>query len=116
MGRDLGRHEGARQVDLAEALEIQPITLARLVDQLAEAGLVERQHCPDDRRAFRLVLTPAARPVMAKIRTLVEKTWDDAIGGIGEARMTQLFKTLQDLKLNLLAAEPAAAEKEPAHV
>ena len=38
----LSRHEGVRQVDLAEMLEVQPITLARLIDQLADAGLVER--------------------------------------------------------------------------
>jgi MarR family transcriptional regulator for hemolysin len=110
----LSRNEGVRQVDLAETLEIQPITLARLVDQLAEAGFVERRACPEDRRAFRLVLTPAAKPALARIRALAAQTWADAIGDVGEARMAQFAKTLADLKRNLMDAEPAPAgvEKE----
>ena len=101
----LSRNEGVRQVDLAEALEVQPITLARLIDQLAEAGLVERRPDPEDRRAFRLVLTRAAKPVIAEIRGLAAQTWGDAIGDVGEARMAQFAKTLAELKQNLLENE-----------
>lgn len=110
----LARNEGVRQVDLAETLEIQPITLARLLDQLGEAGYVERRADPADRRAFRLVLTPAAKPVLARIRTLANQTWNDAIGDIGDARMAQFTRTLADLKEHLISAEPAAnaAQKE----
>src|SRR5262245_5949563 len=102
----LARNEGVRQVDLAETLEVQPITLARLVATLAAAGLVERRPDPEDRRAFRLVLTPAAKPVLVRIRALAAKTWADAIGDVGEARMAQFSKTLADLKRNLMDAEP----------
>jgi len=101
----LSRNEGVRQVDLAEALEVQPITLARLIDQLAEAGLVERRPDPEDRRAFRLVLTRAAKPVIAEIRGLAAQTWGDAIGDVGESRMAQFAKTLAELKQNLLENE-----------
>jgi len=103
----LSRNEGVRQVDLAEILEVQPITLARLIDQLAGIGLVERRPDPADRRAFRLVLTRAAKPVLAQIRALGAQTWADATADIGAARMAQFAKTLHDLKRNLLAAEPA---------
>ena len=110
----LSRNEGVRQVDLAETLEIQPITLARMLDQLAEAGYVERKADPDDRRAFRLVLTPAAKPALSRIRALGALTWGDAVGELGEARIAQFAKTLADLKRNLMDAEPAAlaAEKD----
>src|SRR5262245_41828980 len=110
----LARNEGVRQVDLAETLEIQPITLARLLDQLGDAGYVERRPDPADRRAFRLVLTPAAKPVLTRIRTLANQTWNEAIGDVGDARMAQFTRTLADLKENLLNAEPAAdaAQKE----
>jgi MarR family transcriptional regulator, transcriptional regulator for hemolysin len=113
----LARNEGLRQVDLAEILEVQPITLARLIDQLAELELVERRPDPADRRAFRLVLTRAAKSVLAQIRALGALTWADATADVGPARMTQFSKTLLDLKRNLLAAEPAppvtpAIEKE----
>lgn len=102
----LARNEGLRQVDLAEILEVQPITLARLIDQLAEADLVERRPDPADRRAFRLVLTRAAKPVVARIRELGALTWADATADVSPARMAQFSKTLLDLKRNLLAAEP----------
>ena len=63
----LSRHEGIQQVDLAELLEIKPITLARLLDKLQENGLIERRRNPDDRRAFRLYLTRDAHAVLKKI-------------------------------------------------
>src|SRR5262245_38847974 len=96
----LARSEGLRQVDLAELLEIQPITLARLIDELGAAGHVERRPDPSDRRAFRLFLTPAAKPVVAQIRALAAKTWGDAAGDMGAARIAQFARTLQDLKAN----------------
>lgn len=63
----IARHEGVRQVDLAETLEVQPITLARLIDQLAVSGVVERRPDANDRRAYRVFLTPAATPHLAAI-------------------------------------------------
>lgn len=56
----VSRREGLRQVDLADFLEIQPITLARIVDQLTAKGLVERRPDPTDRRAYQLFLTTEA--------------------------------------------------------
>jgi MarR family transcriptional regulator, transcriptional regulator for hemolysin len=56
----LERHEGLKQSDLAEILDIQPITLTRLVDRLCDSGLIERRADPNDRRAKRLHLTEAA--------------------------------------------------------
>ncbi len=64
----LARHQGIRQIDLAKLLEVQPITLARLIDQLAEAGLVERQTDAADRRAYRMFLTAAATAHLTAIR------------------------------------------------
>ena len=58
----LERREGLNQSDLAEDLDIQPITLTRLVDRLCLNGLIERRADPNDRRAKLLYLTPAARP------------------------------------------------------
>src|SRR3546814_7154100 len=65
----LARREGVNQATLAESLEIQPVTLARLVDRLQEKGLVERRPDPADRRAFCLYLTPAAAPLLDRKRT-----------------------------------------------
>src|SRR5204862_872770 len=58
----LEHHEGLKQSELAEILDLQPITLTRLVDRLSASGLIERRADPNDRRAKRLYLKPAARP------------------------------------------------------
>src|SRR5206468_11029486 len=58
------RSEGLKQCELADTLDLQPITLTRLIDRLCDSGLIERRSDPEDRRAKRLYLTPAARPVL----------------------------------------------------
>src|ERR1043166_5899802 len=63
----LDRSEGLKQCELADILEVQPITLTRLLDRLAENGLIERRPDPEDRRVKRLYLTPAARPVLERL-------------------------------------------------
>ncbi len=66
----LDRSEGLKQSELAEILDLQPITLTRLLDRLAENGLIERRADPNDRRANRLFLTPAARPMLERLAEL----------------------------------------------
>ena len=63
----LERREGLKQSELAEILDLQPITLTRLVDRLCDNGLIERRADPNDRRAKRLYLTPAARPLIDRL-------------------------------------------------
>ena len=63
----LERREGLKQSDSPRTLDIQPITLTRLVDRLCDNGLIERRADPNDRRAKRLYLTPAARPLLDRI-------------------------------------------------
>ena len=61
----IDRHEGLKQSELAEMLDLQPISLTRLLDRLADNGLIERRADPNDRRANRLYLKPAAKPCSA---------------------------------------------------
>ena len=63
----LERFEGLKQAELADMLDLQPITLTRLIDRLSDSGLIERRADPDDRRAKRLFLTPAAQPLMDRL-------------------------------------------------
>src|SRR5258705_8371299 len=58
----LAQNEGINQSGLADLLEIEPITLGRIVDKLQVLRLVERRPDPSDRRVWLLHLTPAARP------------------------------------------------------
>src|SRR5665213_2765148 len=68
----LQRSEGLKQAELAEILDLQPISLTRLLDRLAENGLIERRADPNDRRVNRLYLRPAARPLLEQLATLGE--------------------------------------------
>lgn len=63
-------NEGLKQSELAEMLDLQPITVTRLVDRLCDNGLIERRADPNDRRAKRLFLTPAAQPLMDHLDAL----------------------------------------------
>src|SRR6185295_6234599 len=98
----LERREGLKQSDLAEDLDIQPITLTRLVDRLCDNGLIERRADPNDRRAKRLYLTPAARPLLDRISAQVEELSETILAGIKPAEidlmLAKLGQARDDLK------------------
>lgn len=105
----LSRNEGSNQAALADILEIQPITLTRLIDRLEEADLVERRRDPDDRRAQRLFLTTAAAPIMDQLWEMVSDMHETALAGLSLAVREKIVKALQNMKSNLLHAEEDAA-------
>ena len=78
----LERQPGLRQIELADLLDIEPITLSRIVDRLEEAGLVERVADPSDRRAWRLHVTAKAQPLIKKLRAVADQMIDQVFGGI----------------------------------
>src|SRR3954468_9010261 len=80
----VARYEGIRQVDLANFLDIQPITLARMIDQLADIGYVERRSDPVDRRAFQLFLLPAAQPIIKFFAATSREFQEQALSGLTE--------------------------------
>ncbi len=95
------REEGLNQSALAETLDLQPITLTRLLDKLCDSGLIERRPDPDDRRAKRLFLMPAARPLLEQLRVLGEETMAEALAGIDRASVDQMLAELSTVKDNL---------------
>lgn len=97
----LKRHEGVRQGPLAELIEVEPITLSRMVDRLAEAGLVERRPDPADRRAWQLYLTPRARERLGGIRPAVEALNAEALEGLSAAEIDQLLALVERVRGNL---------------
>jgi MarR family transcriptional regulator, transcriptional regulator for hemolysin len=78
----LSRQPGMRQIELADLLDIEAITLSRIVDRLEESGLVERVADPADRRAWRLHVTAQAQPLVAKLRVLADEMITEAFAGI----------------------------------
>lgn len=78
----LKRNPGLRQVELADMLDLEPITLCRIVDRLEEAELVERSRDPEDRRAWRLHVTARAQPLIDKLQEVGAKLVSEAFAGI----------------------------------
>jgi DNA-binding MarR family transcriptional regulator len=105
----LSRSEGMTQAALAESLEIQPITLTRLVDRMESAGWVERRTHPLDRRAVQLYLTPKSQPILEEMHARAAETLNEAMRGIAPRAQRQLAATLDQIKHNLVAAESATA-------
>ena len=97
----LARHDGQRQVALADALDVEPITLSRMVDRLCEAGLVERRADEEDRRAWRVHLTAKAGPLIEKLHGLAEDFLADALVGVGEGEQQAVLDALRRVRINL---------------
>jgi DNA-binding MarR family transcriptional regulator len=97
----LARHEGLNQGSLADLLEVEPITLCRMIDRLEEAGLVERRRDPADRRAWLIFLTPKAHPLIGQLRGLAEDLFEDALSGLDTARRAALTDMLGVIRTNL---------------
>jgi MarR family transcriptional regulator for hemolysin len=110
----LERNQGLKQSELAEMLDLQPITLTRLVDRLCDSGLIERRADPNDRRAKRLFLTPAAQPLMDRLDTLGQGLMESILDGVPDAETDAALTYLGKLKDNLrrLLSERTDSEKE----
>lgn len=97
----LERHQGLNQSDLAAMLDIQPITLARLVDKLCQEGLVERRPDPADRRANRLFLREAAYPVLRELQELGNALMTSVLDGLPDETVADMIGHLARIKDNL---------------
>ena len=100
----LDRFEGLKQTELAEMLDLQPITLTRLVDRLCANGLLERRPDMGDRRVKRLFLTPAARPLLAQLSVLGDDLMATALAGLAPSELDALLGRLTAVKENLRRA------------
>jgi MarR family transcriptional regulator, transcriptional regulator for hemolysin len=102
----LSRTPGMRQVELADHLDMEAITLCRIVDRLAEAGLVERQADPQDRRAWKLVLTGKSKPLVRKLAALADDLSEEAFGGMAAEQREAARNVLAAIRDNVAAKCP----------
>jgi MarR family transcriptional regulator for hemolysin len=100
----LDRFEGLKQAELAEMLDLQPITLTRLLDRLCECELIERRPDPNDRRAKLLFLTPKAKPLLEKLGDLGEELMTTALAGVEREHVEMMVTKLATVKENLRQA------------
>ncbi|WP_225647066.1 MarR family winged helix-turn-helix transcriptional regulator [Bradyrhizobium australafricanum] len=111
------RQEGLKQTELAELLEVQPITLTRLIDKLCDNGWIERRSDENDRRVNRLYLKKAARPLLGKLAGLRSELTATALEGISPTDAHRLLTQLESIKENVRnavqtpAGEPSRKEQ-----
>jgi DNA-binding MarR family transcriptional regulator len=97
----LERHQGLNQGQLAEMLEVEPITCSRMIDRLAEAGLVERRPDPADRRAWRIHLTDKAHPLLAELKQIAAEMIEEALQGLDARQRETLITSLETIRSNI---------------
>lgn len=90
----LARREGITQSELAELLDVERITLCRMIDRMADAGLVERRADPADRRVWRLHLTEKAHPLVQKLCEIGEDVERELLACLTSAEQLILRETL----------------------
>src|SRR5450631_4044938 len=100
----IDRSEGLKQSELAEILDLQPISLTRLLDRLADNVLIERRADPNDRRANRLFLMPAARPLLEQLAELGKDMMATVLDGLDPKANERLLRDLGLVKNNLRRA------------
>jgi MarR family transcriptional regulator, transcriptional regulator for hemolysin len=101
----LQRHEGISQTRLAELTETDPMTLVRTLDRMQQDGWIERRADPEDRRAHRLYLLDAARPVLQRIWKIADQSRAEALGALNLAEREQLVSLLQRVHARLSALD-----------
>ena len=94
----LRQQEGLSQVDLADVLELQPISLVRLLDRLVEHGLLERRHDPKDRRANRLFLTASGRQLVDDLDSLRDSIAAEVLQDAPAVAIETSLETLRAVK------------------
>lgn len=106
----LERHEGINQAGLAEILDLEPISVARLIDRMEEGGWVERRPDPADRRAHLLFMTARARRVLIRAHQLYDDVRAEAFAGLDEAERTAFMEQLLHIRSNLSGPPARAVE------
>src|ERR1700726_1748615 len=107
------RSEGLKQTELAELMEMQPITLTRLIDKLCDNGWIERRSGDSDRRVNRLYLRKAARPLLGKLSGLRSELTATALEGITPSDAQRLLTQLETIKENVRSAIQNPAGEPP---
>ena len=110
----LSRHQGLNQVGLADLLEVQPITVARLIDKLVALSLVERRPDPNDRRAQQLFLTSKAQPLLDQMWEAGDEILDHAYAGFTEEERMQCVEMLVRMRNNLARMTQGGARNRAA--
>jgi MarR family transcriptional regulator for hemolysin len=101
----IAKQPGITQIGLAEKLEVHPVTVTQLIDRLQRAGWVRRETHEDDRRAFRLLTTDQAEPILDELWKIADAARAYALRGMSAAEQKQLDQFLLRIKRNLVDSD-----------
>jgi MarR family transcriptional regulator, transcriptional regulator for hemolysin len=107
----LVKDEGSTQARLAEFLEIEPISVSRLVDRMEASGWVMRKQDAGDRRVRMIFPTEKSRNAFADVKAIAGAIYDEALTGLSSAERRALISGLEKLVDNLGEGETPAAER-----
>jgi MarR family transcriptional regulator for hemolysin len=102
----LSRNEGISQARLAELTDTDPMTLVRTLDRMQQDQWIERRPDPEDRRAHRLYLREAVKPIMARMWKLADQARQEALSALSVTEREQLLDLLERVHGALLQLEP----------
>jgi DNA-binding MarR family transcriptional regulator len=97
----LSRNDGLTQVALAHMLEIEPMSVCRLVDRMEAGGFVVRQPDPADKRAKLVYLTDRSRDLLDVMKVVAAEVYEDAFAGFDDDERSRLVGTLNRINVNL---------------
>jgi MarR family transcriptional regulator for hemolysin len=102
------------QSELAELLDVERITLCRMVDRLVEASMVERRADPNDRRVWRIHLTQKAMPLVDQLNTIAGDFEKDLLAVLSDDERSQLGTLLGRVRDHLRATDDAPRDMQKA--
>jgi MarR family transcriptional regulator for hemolysin len=108
----LRRRPGIRQTQLAEMMEVEPITLARLLDRMEHAGWVERSSDPSDRRANMVRLMPKVASILSEMQALSAQVRRESLKDFTQEEHDALLGYLRRMKHNVCGMLAASCESE----
>ncbi|MFT3898422.1 MAG: MarR family transcriptional regulator [Thermomonas sp.] len=91
--------------ELAQAAELNPGAMTRLLDRLEAMGLVQREAHPSDRRALRIVLTGRGKAIWPELEACADRVREQAMTGLDEGQRAELVRMLEHVHANLTGSE-----------
>jgi DNA-binding MarR family transcriptional regulator len=97
----LWKTDGMKQKEIAEALQLQPATVTRMLQRMDKSGFVEKRQDQIDMRVSRIHLTKQGRDIRSKVRGITSRLQDEAFEGFSETEMVLMYRFLQQMNENL---------------
>lgn len=101
------KEEGTTQARLAELLEIEPISVSRLLDRMEEAGWIERRPDANDRRVRTIFPTAKSLDAYVTVKSMAGEVYEDALKGVSAEDRVVLIRALDAITINLADGEAA---------